>query len=101
MVRSTVASARADPGEGSGGQAPHPFSFRFYYDVTYHISLNMMSSYLSTDCRFWYFVKTIVEASVKAKFAYVYNSTNTFLSHLHTDYEREQTISSYVVNRCL
>jgi hypothetical protein len=36
-------------------------------------------------------VKTIVEASVKVTFAYVYNSKMTYSAHLHTDYEHAQT----------
>jgi hypothetical protein len=34
-----------------------------------------------TDSKFWHFVKTFVEASVKAKFAYVYNSTKTTMTY--------------------
>jgi hypothetical protein len=40
------------------------------------------------------FLKTIVEASVKVKFPYVYNSTKTYSGHLHTDYEHAQTFFS-------
>jgi hypothetical protein len=41
-------------------------------------------------------VKTIVEASVKVKFAYVYNSKMTYSTHLHRDYEHAQTLFSRV-----
>jgi hypothetical protein len=49
-----------------------------------------------TDSKFWHFVKTIVEANVKVKFAYVYNSKMTYSGHLHTDYEHAQTLFSRV-----
>jgi hypothetical protein len=42
------------------------------------------------------FCEDIVEASVKVKFAYVYNSTMTQSGHLHTDYEHAQTLFSRV-----
>jgi hypothetical protein len=47
--------------------------------------------------KFWHFEKTIVEASVKVKFAYVYNSTKTYSGHLHIDYEHAQTLFSRVL----
>jgi hypothetical protein len=38
---------RADPGEGSGGQDPHPpFHSVFYYDVTYHMSFKLLFAIL-------------------------------------------------------
>jgi hypothetical protein len=38
------------------------------------------------------FLKTIVEASVKVKFAYVYNNMMTYSAHLHTYYEHAQNV---------
>jgi arginine/ornithine N-succinyltransferase beta subunit len=52
---------------------------------------------IGTDqCHMSYRVKTIVEASVKVKFAYVYNTKMTYSGYLHTDYEHAQTLFSRV-----
>jgi hypothetical protein len=65
---------------------------------SYYINKDNMKESLSrTDFKFWHFVKTIVEASVKVKFAYVDNSMKTYSGYLHTDYEHAQTFFSCLV----